>query len=105
MSLETTKLLTIFTEAALESQLIHDLEKYGNPGYTITNAKGRGSRGERNATWEADANIRVEILCNEKVAYDLANYLKEQYYDNFAMVSFLTNVEVLRPNKFNEQSS
>jgi len=94
------KLLTVITEAALETHLTRDLEQLGAPGYTIANARGRGQRGVRKAGWEADSNIRVEIICNETTARRIAAHLRERYYDNYAMILTLTDVEVLRPQKF-----
>lgn len=94
------KLLTIVTEAALETHLTRDLDKLGAPGYTITNARGRGQRGVRQATWETDSNIRVEIICDDATADKIAGHLREHYYDNYAMILALSDVEVLRPEKF-----
>lgn len=96
----TIKLLTIFTEAALESLLISDLEKHGAPGYTITNARGKGSKGLRSASWEANSNIRIEVICTDKLANELTAHLQDKYYDNYAMVAFTSEIEVLRPEKF-----
>lgn len=94
------KLLTVITESALESSLISDIEKLGARGYTITDARGKGGRGARNASWEASGNIRMEIICNEEKADAIANHLRERYYDNYAMILTVTDVEVLRPEKF-----
>ena len=100
MTEPTIKLLTIFTETAIESLLINDLEEHGAQGYTITNARGKGSKGVRAASWEANSNIRIEIICTEKVAEKLIQHLQEKYYDNYAMVAFTCDVSVLRPEKF-----
>ncbi len=94
------KLVTIITELSLETTLIREIEQCGATGYTITNARGKGSRGERDAEWDADRNIRVEIVCNAKVAEAINYMLQEKYYDHFAMVSFTQDVSVLRANKF-----
>jgi nitrogen regulatory protein PII len=94
------KLLTVVTEAALESQLTRDLERHGARGYTITNARGKGQRGVREAGWEADSNIRIEVVCDEATARRLAEHLQERYYDNYAMILLLSDVEVMRPEKF-----
>lgn len=94
------KLLTVVTEAALESYLVRDLERLGAGGYTVTSARGKGSRGVRNAGWETDANIRVEVVCEEQVARRIASHLQKNYYDDYAMVLLLSDVEVLRPEKF-----
>jgi len=70
MSDDNVKLLTIYTEAALESSLIDDIEEHGAVGYTITNARGSGSSGARTAAWDANS------------------------------ITFTSDIEVLRPEKF-----
>ena len=49
MSERTREFLTIVTEASLESALLRDFERLGAHGYTVTDARGTGSRGVRNA--------------------------------------------------------
>ena len=100
MSMEHRKLLTIVTEAALEHELVRELERHGAHGYTVTDARGRGSRGIRNAGWDLSANIRIEVVCAADTAYTIAAALRERYYDNYAMILFIGDVEVLRPEKF-----
>lgn len=100
MKNESATLITIFTETALETKLIKDMERLGAPGYTITNARGKGAQGVRDASWGASANIRVEVLCSQAVAEKITAHIEETYYDNYAMVSFVTRVDVLRPEKF-----
>lgn len=94
------KLLTIVCEAALESTLLGDLESLGARGYTVTDARGKGSRGRRDASWGPLANIRVEVLCSAETARTLCDALRKRYYDNYSMILFVADVEVLRPEKF-----
>ncbi len=94
------KLVTIVTEAALESSLATDIEKLGAHGYTITDARGKGGRGDRNARWSTSANIRIEIVCDSKVSKAIATHLKQHYYENYAMILYINDVDVLRPEKF-----
>lgn len=96
----TRKLLTVITESALESHLIADVEKLGAHGYTITDARGKGGRGVRNASWDASGNIRMEIICDTKTADAIADHLRKRYYDNYAMILTMADVEVIRPEKF-----
>jgi len=96
----TRKLLTIITETAIEKDLCADLERLGAHGYTITDARGKGNRGVRSASWEQSGNIRVEVVCNEETAKTIALEVKEKYYANYAMILFVADVEVLRPAKF-----
>jgi nitrogen regulatory protein PII len=100
MALQHRKLLTIVTEAALEHELVEELERLGAHGYTVTEARGRGARGIRDASWDASANIRVEVVCTADTAHAIAAALRERYYDNYAMILFIGDVEVLRPEKF-----
>ena len=96
----TRKLVTIITEALIENELIRELENIGVQGYTITDARGRGRRGARSARWEHGASIRVEIICDESMAQEIAAYIHDHFYAKFAMVSFTTDVSVLRNDKF-----
>ena len=93
-------LLTIITEASLESRLVRELEQLGAQGYTITDARGQGHRGPRDADWDADSNIRIEVICSRPVAESIATRMQEKYYNNYAMVLYSHDVAVLRPEKF-----
>ena len=94
------KLLTVITEASLEHALCERIEQLGAHGYTITDARGKGSRGKRDAGWGASANIRVEVVCTAACAHTIAEALRKEYSDNYAMILFMSDVEVLRPEKF-----
>ena len=100
MHSERRKLLTIVAEAALEQSLLKDLEHLGAHGYTITEARGKGSRGVRDAGWDRSGNIRVEVVCDAATADAIATHLRDRYYDNYAMILFVGDVDVLRPEKF-----
>lgn len=94
------KLLTLICEAELEASLVRDLDRLGAHGHTITDARGRGAHGAREGSWPPSANIRVEILCDEGTARAILDHVQRHYYANFGMVSFVADVEVLRPDKF-----
>lgn len=96
----TRKLLTIVTESALERVLSDDLERLGARGFTITEARGKGSRGMRSGTWDKNSNIRIEILCDTTTAEAVTVHLQKHYYEDYAMVLFMSDVTVLRPKKF-----
>lgn len=100
MERHVRRLLTVITEASLERSLIEDLERLGARGYTITDARGQGHRGKRTLDWEHSANIRLEVICDSGLAERLAAHLRERYYDHYAMILFVADVEVLRPEKF-----
>ncbi|GMU45163.1 hypothetical protein [Thermomonas sp.] len=100
MNSHTRKLLTIVTEAAIETVLLQDLERLGAHGYTLTEARGKGGRGVRKSDWDASSNVRIEVVCDAATAEAIAAHLQAKYYDDYAMILFVTDVAVLRPEKF-----
>ena len=94
------RLLTVVTEAVLERELLGELDALGVRGYTITDARGKGSRGRRQSDWSQEGNIRIEMVCEPALAERVARHLRERYYDHYAMILFLQDVAVLRPDKF-----
>ena len=100
LPLTLRKLLTIVCEASLEPDLVRDLAELGARGYTVTEARGRGAHGLRDGSWGAVANIRVEVLCDEATVEAIVETLHHRYYAHYGMVMFVTDVAVLRPDKF-----
>lgn len=94
------KLVVIISEAALEDTLGRDVMKLGAHGYTVADVRGQGRHGARNALWGADRSIRMEVLCDEDTAGAILGHVAEHYFRDFAMVSFVADVGVLRPEKF-----
>ncbi len=97
---ENRTLLTVITETAIEQSLLRDLERMGVRGYTVSDARGRGSQGVRDAAWEEAANIRIEVICPRSQAETVISHLQARYYADYAMVAFLQEIEILRPDKF-----
>lgn len=100
MQTEIRKLLTVICEAQLESRVIADLERLGARGYTVTDARGKGGRGVRDAGWDRSANVRIEVVCDAPTASAIAAHLRDRYYNHYAMILFMSDVEVLRGQKF-----
>lgn len=98
--MQPKKLLTIITESILEQMILDDLEQLGAKGYTIIPARGKGARGIRNADWDQSQNIVVELICNSTVANSIIEHFTKHYYANYAMVIYLSDITVIRPEKF-----
>lgn len=96
MELTPCKMLTIITEAILENTLVSEIEKLGARGYTITDARGKGGRGRRDADWSPHANIRVEVACDSDTAMAICTSLTERHSDNYLMVMYVSDVHVVR---------
>jgi len=94
------KLMTIICESVVEAELTDAVSKLGATGYTVTDARGRGTHGVRDGSWPENANIRIEVLCDEDTASRILDLLVEIYYTNYTLVTFVSDVGVVRPNKF-----
>lgn len=94
------ELVTVITEAVLETELSKKLESLGANGYTIVDVRGKGRQGDRGGDWKESANIKIEIVCNEAVAEAITQALQKQYFDNFAMIVHQSPVNVLRSDRF-----
>jgi len=94
------KLVTIVTEKILEDDLLEQLKKVGMKGFTVTDARGEGARGVRSAGWDQSSNIRIEIVCDEIRAEQICSFLQENFYNNYAMIVFVSDVATLRNDKF-----
>lgn len=100
MHTHARKLVVIITESALESLLVKDVLALGAHGYTISDVRGGGRHGAREAAWEADRNIRMEIICDDVIAAAIADHVRQRYALNYATTIFVADIGVLRPEKF-----
>ncbi|ADH63187.1 MAG: P-II family nitrogen regulator [Deinococcota bacterium] len=99
MELVRLKLVTIVAEAILEKRLLEEVRRQGAKGYTLTDARGEGSRGLRTMDWEGK-NIRLEVIVGEEVAERILRTLQENYFPYYAVIAFVENVEVVRGYKY-----
>lgn len=99
METTTRRLVTVVTEAGLESQLAAELDTRGL-GYTVTDARGRGNRGRRASQWSHSGNVRFEVVCDAATADALAQHLHQRFFAHYAMILWIQDVAVLRGEKF-----
>ena len=93
-------LLTIICEGEIERPLLAALQRIGVRGHTITEAHGQGEHGDRDALWPSSANIRIEVLCDSNVADSALSALESDYFANYGLIAFVSDVGVLRTQKF-----
>jgi hypothetical protein len=80
--------------------LVTEIDRLGARGFTITDARGKGSRGARSAAWDENSNIRFEVVCDDATANAIADHLHARYYEHYGIILFMSEVTVLRPEKF-----
>ena len=93
-------LLTVVCEASIEARVVADARRLGAHGYTASDARGWGQHGERDGHWPMSGNVRIDILCEAAVADTIAGHLQEHYFRSYAMICYLSEVSVLRSEKF-----
>jgi nitrogen regulatory protein P-II 2 len=99
MNTTPAKRITVIAERLLEDRLVRDIKSCGATGYTITDARGQGSRGTRTSEWEG-GNIKLETLVNERVADGILELLNEKYFQHYAVIAYMEDVAVVRGEKY-----
>ncbi len=92
-------LVTIVAEEVLEHRLARDLQAAGATGFTVTTARGSGSRGVRTGEG-GSANVRIEAVVRPEVADTVFTVLAERYFPHYAVIAWAGEVTVLRGEKF-----
>ncbi|MBS0204575.1 MAG: transcriptional regulator [Planctomycetes bacterium] len=98
MQLHTLKKVTIITEDSLKQSLLKKIIELGATGYTCRQCEGYGSRGARSDQFTR--NVEVELICSEVVANDILTYVSHHYFDNYACIAWISDVQVVRGDRY-----
>lgn len=99
MALERLKLVTLVAEPVLEERLTSKLLELGATGFTVTDSRGQGSRGIR-ASAVPGEGVRIEVVVSAEVAAAILEHVKDQYFPSYAVIAWVTEVEVVRGDKY-----
>ncbi len=94
MPAQSMLLLTILTEAVLEDTIIDEIMALGAKGYTISEARGRGTHGLRSGKWTVSGNIRIEVVGDAALCARIVERLQTQYERDYGLLMFTTQVEL-----------
>jgi hypothetical protein len=94
MSTQSLLLLTILSEAVLEDILIDEIMALGAKGYTISEARGRGTHGVRTGKWTAGGNIRIEVIGDADLCSRIVQRLQAGYERDYGLLMFTCAVEL-----------
>lgn len=97
--------VVIITEKSILEKVTRIIEAAGASGYTVVAAGGKGSRGIRSnsraAVIDEFSNIKIEVITGSReVANRIADEVAETYFGDYSGVTYLEEVEILRPHKF-----
>jgi len=95
MPMQTLKLVTIIAEELLKERICKKTLALGATGYSCVKCEGEGARGVRDETMQG-SNIKIEIVCSADVAQAIMTYVAEKFFDNFAVIAWVSEVSVIR---------
>jgi nitrogen regulatory protein P-II 2 len=93
------KLLTVIAEAVLEDHLIRELRGLGARGYSRSEVSGEGTRGVHASDWEG-RNVKIEMLVGPEVADRILEHVAGSYFEHYAVVAYVQDVQVVRREKY-----
>jgi len=91
--------VTIVAEAVLEDRLTREIRSLGAHGFTVTEARGEGSRGIRAPDWEG-RNVRIESIVSAEAADAILRHVADHYFAHYAVIAWVDDVEVMRGDKY-----
>ena len=98
--------VVIVTEKMIVKGVCDLIERSGATGYTIMAAGGKGSHGvrtisDRAAVIDDFSDVRIEVIMHDKEkAEAMMSNIAAAYFKDYAGITYLDVVEVLRPKKF-----
>lgn len=97
--------VVIITEKLILPKVTKLIEAAGGRGYTITPAGGKGSRGVRSTSRanvvDEFSNVKIEVItAGLEAASRIADQVAEQFFDNYSGITYLEDVQILRPHRF-----
>lgn len=102
MQLHPQKQVTIIVEKILQDQLFPKLIEFGAVGYTTVDCSGSGERGAR--TGPFGTNVQITVICPEEVAHRILTYVSRNFFDHYACIAWLTDVQVVRGARYQRPS-
>jgi hypothetical protein len=87
-------LLTIISETVLEDILLDEITELGAKGYTVSDARGRGTHGTRAGRWTQGGNIRIEVIGNAALCQRIVERLQATYEKDYGLLMFSAPIEL-----------
>ena len=100
MKLYNVKLLTITCEILAQENILEILKKHVITGYTTYEVDGNGARGLRGQGLKTEKNVKVEVIMREEKLQDIVEEISRTLFANYAIVLYVSDIGVLRPEKF-----
>lgn len=99
MNLNKFKLVTIIADDSLRYVIEKDIFALGARGYTVSQVEGKGKTGVRDSAWSGE-NVKIETIVSETICEDILNKIALQYFQNYAVIVYAYDVQVMRSGHF-----
>ena len=76
------------------------MNKHNITGYTLYEVEGNGARGLRGQGLKNEKNVKVEVIMQKETLQDVVEEIARTLFTNFAIVLYVSDVDVLRTEKF-----
>ena len=93
------KRVVIIGDSTVEYRLLKEILALGATGYTTYRVHGEGAKGLRPRHAEP-GNTKIEVITTAEIAQNILEHVAKHYFQEYAMIAFLDDVEVLRREKF-----
>ncbi|MGJ8633057.1 MAG: P-II family nitrogen regulator [Luteolibacter sp.] len=93
------KKVTIVTERLLREDIVELLKRHGATGWSIAAVEGEGSRGSHTSDFEG-RNSQIDTIVSSEIADAIMGEIAEKYFEDWAVITYSCDVEVLRGAKY-----
>ncbi len=98
------KLVTIICEPDLKSSVLELSQTMGATGFTMSEVRGQGN-GEKSSGEIPDLKVKIEIVLDPTSALKLMQSLAEFYFKNYSVITYASDISVMRAEKFETEKS
>lgn len=99
MDLHELYVVTLIAEPILEDRITRDLLEVGATGFTVIDARGRGTRGIRTGDIPGQ-NVRIETVVTKSVAERILLQVQDKWFESFAVIAWAHPTKVVRGDKY-----
>ena len=99
MQLQTLKLVTVVAEEVLKDQLVRKVLELGATGASYHATEGIGSRTARHDDVFGE-NFQLKVVCPQDVAERILTYISNHFFDDYAIVAWIADVQVVRGSHY-----
>ena len=99
MDLHELFVVTIIAEPVLEDRITRDLLQDGATGFTVIEARGKGTRGIRTGDIPGQ-NVRIETVVEKDVAERILRHVQNKWFESYAVIAWAHPTKVVRGDKY-----